>query len=388
MLKYALRKILLALPLIIGVVTLIFVLLELAPGDTVDRFITPEMDPEVADNLRAKYGLDQPVYIRYVRMLWQLATFDLGVSIQHNKPVSHLILDTLPNTLMLSGVTLLVLFPVGITIGTLQAVRQGRPEDTAISVGSLFFYSMPRFWLALMLQLLLAFWLSDLLASWLPGVTGLECNEMKGLITTWCEAFPLDGREYRMAFTWPEWTLLPPSWKHPFYLWFYGEGHEVVTNNLAVMESGEWSFFEVRRVVDLLWHLALPGIALGVASAAGTARYMRSSLLEVVRQDYIRTARAKGLRERTVILKHAMRNALLPIVTLIGLSLPFLFSGSVLTEYIFSWPGMGRLIIEAIFAQDSPVIIACFVIFAVLVVLGNLVADLAYAVVDPRIQYD
>ena len=138
--------------------------------------------------------------------------------------------------------------------------------------------------------------------------------------------------------------------------------------------------------MDRLKHLLLPGLALGIASAAGTARYMRSSMLEVIRLDYIRTARAKGLPERTVVFKHALRNALLPIVTLLGLSLPYLFSGSVLVEIIFAWPGMGRLIVGAIFTQDTPLIIACFFVFSLMVVAGNLVADILYSIVDPRIR--
>jgi len=141
------------------------------------------------------------------------------------------------------------------------------------------------------------------------------------------------------------------------------------------------------QFVDRVRHMILPATALGVARAAGVARYMRSSLLEVIRQDYIRTARSKGLSEFKVVVKHGMRNALLPIITILGLQLPFLFSGSVLIEYIFAWPGMGRLIVNAIFSQDTPVIIACFFVFTLLVVSGNLIADLLYAVVDPRIRY-
>ncbi|MEL6346136.1 MAG: ABC transporter permease, partial [Myxococcota bacterium] len=129
-----------------------------------------------------------------------------------------------------------------------------------------------------------------------------------------------------------------------------------------------------------------PGVGLGIASSASMARYMRSSMLEVIRQDYVRTARAKGLSEATVVLKHTVRNALLPIITLIGLSLPYLFSGSVLIEYVFAWPGMGRVIVEAIFTQDTPLIIACFFVFTILVVAGNLLADIAYSMVDPRIR--
>jgi len=356
-LKYTLRKLLLAIPLIIGVITLIFVMLELAPGNPVDRFITPDMDPAVQHNITVRLGLDKPPIVRYGLMLRNLAVLDFGESMTKDRPVIQLVLGALPNTLLLSGLTLLVLFPAGIIIGTIQAVRQGRPEDTAISVASLFFYSMPRFWLALMVQLILAYYLN---------------------------LFPLDGMESKISFTWPEWVIIPPAMKQPLIDWIYGLG----SPESIEVANQVWRPWVWIRIQDLLWHLFLPGVAMGVASAAGTARYMRSALLEVVRQDYIRTARAKGLSETMVVLKHAMRNALLPIITLLGLSLPFLFSGSVLIEYIFSWPGMGRLIVEAIFAQDTPVIIACFIVFAALVVAGNLIADLLYAVVDPRSKYD
>ncbi|MEM6926428.1 MAG: ABC transporter permease, partial [Myxococcota bacterium] len=206
------------------------------------------------------------------------------------------------------------------------------------SVGSLVLYSMPTFWLALMLQLLIGiYW-----AGWVQGL-GLPPGVQDTL------TLPLSGM------------------KDPI---FYDD----------------FGFFE--RIVDRFEHLILPGFAMGFAAAASTARYMRSSLLEVIRQDYIRTARAKGLPERLVIIRHGMRNALLPIVTLLGLSLPYLFSGSVLVEIVFSWPGMGRLIVTAIGQQDTPLIIACFFVFTLLVVLGNLIADILYAWVDPRIRLD
>jgi peptide/nickel transport system permease protein len=142
------------------------------------------------------------------------------------------------------------------------------------------------------------------------------------------------------------------------------------------------------KIVDRAKHLVLPGIAMGLASAGGTARFVRSSMLEVIRQDYVRTARAKGLHERTVILRHALRNALLPVVTLMGLSVPYLFSGAVIVESVFAWPGMGRLIVNAIYTQDTPLVIGCFYVFTLLVVVGNLLADLAYAWIDPRISFD
>ena len=321
MIGYIGRKLLLAIPLLWGVITLIFVLIELSPGTVADKFFTPDTTPEVRMMIIEKYGLDQPAIVRYALMLKNLMFFDFGVSMVHEEPVFGLVMQALPNTLLLSLVTLIVVFPVGILLGTIQGVRQGGVTDTGISISSLFFYSMPSFWLALMLQLLFTLW----------------------------------------------WPILPTSG-------MYG-------NMYDYMGTGA-------QIGDRLVHLILPGIAMGLASAAGNARYMRSSLLEVIRQDYIRTARAKGLPEATVIGKHALRNAMLPIITLMGLSLPYLFSGSVLVETIFAWPGMGRLIVDAIFAQDTPMIIACFFVFTLVVVAGNLIADLAYAFVDPRIKYD
>ncbi len=313
-----LRKSWMTVLLLWGVATLIFGLVEISPGTVADKFMNPDLPPEARASVIAKYGLDQPWTVRYLRMLLAYAQGDLGVSLVQERPVTAILAEALPNTLVLSGVTLVVIFPVGITLGVLQAVRQGRPEDTTASVGALFFYSMPSFWLALMLQ------------------------------------------------------LLAPSLGLPIS----GMNDAVMVDYMTPTE----------RLWDTARHLVLPGIAMGIAGAAGVARYMRSSMLEVIRQDYIRTARAKGLPESVVIGKHALRNALLPIITLVGLYLPFLVGGSILVETVFAWPGMGKLIIDAIQQQDTPVIIACFLLFAVVVTLGNLFADVAYALVDPRIR--
>ena len=321
MFAYLIRKLLLAIPLVLAVITLIFVLVELSPGDATDRFFTPETPPEVRQLIEQKWGLDQPATTRYFITMKNLMTGDFGRSIFQERPVFDIIAEALPNTVILNLATLLIIQLVGITLGSIQAVRQYSVTDNAISVTSLIFYSMPSFWLALMLQLIFAL----------------------------------------------KWPVLPSS----------GMTDAVMYDYMTTWE----------KALDHLKHLILPAGALGLASAAGIARYMRSSLLEVIRQDFVRTARAKGLAERRVIVKHAMRNALLPIITIIGLQLRFLFSGSVLVESIFAWPGMGRLIVQAIFTQDTPVIIACFFVFTLLVVIGNLVADILYSVVDPRIRY-
>jgi peptide/nickel transport system permease protein len=317
--RYLLSKVVLALALLWGVATLIFFLVELSPGSVVDKFISPDIAPEQRDLLIKRYGLDQPVATRYFLMLTGLVGGDLGLSLVQERPVTTIIWEALPNTLLLSGVTLVLLYPISIAIGTMQAVFQGRMVDTATSITALTFYSMPVFWLALMLQL----------------------------------AAPSLG--------------LPSSGMHDAVMYDY-------------MSPAEQRW-------DLFLHLILPALAMGLASSAAIVRYMRSSLLEVIRQDFVRTARAKGLPERVVILRHALGNAMLPIITLIGLSLPRLVGGSILVETVFAWPGMGRLIIDAIMQQDTPLIIGCFLLFGVVVAIGNLLADVLYAVADPRISY-
>jgi peptide/nickel transport system permease protein len=319
-LQYITRKLLLAIPLLWGVVTLIFFMLQASPGDATDRFFTPDTPPEVRQMVEAKWGLDQPVHVQYLRMMKNLLSGDFGRSIAQERPVFDIIGEALPNTLILSLITLVLIFGVGVLLGTIQAVRQYSATDNVLTVVSLFFYSMPGFWLALMLVLLFS-----LKLQWLPAAGMMDAVEYDYMTTS-------------------------------------------------------------EQIVDRLKHLVMPGVALGIAFSAGIARYMRSSMLEVIHQDYIRTARAKGLSERTVIYKHALRNSLLPIVTLMGLQLRFLFSGSVLIEIIFAWPGMGRVILSAIFTQDTPLIIACFFVYTLLTVFGNLIADVTYSLVDPRIR--
>lgn len=334
-LAYAARRALLAIPLLWGVVTLIFVLVELSPGTYADKFISPEMAPAFRDAVCARYRCDDPALTRYLALLGNLARLDFGSSLSSDRSVFELIAEALPNTLLLGGVSLAVAWPAGVALGTLQAVRHDTWTDRGISLATLGLHSMPAFWLATMLQL----WLSFQLGGWIRA----HAPELAFL------ALPSAG----------------------------------MTDPVRFDEMTGWE-----QLVDRARHLALPGVAMGLASAAGAARYMRSSVLDVIRQDFIRTARAKGLRERTVVLRHALGNALLPILTLFGLSVPHVFSGAVLVESIFAWPGMGRLIYTAVREQDTPLVIACFFVSTCLVVAGNLLADVACAVADPRIRLD
>lgn len=323
---YLARRLLGAVPLLLGVATLIFFIFHLAPGDPTAALYGPNASAALIEQLRRNYGLDQPLHIQYLRWLGATLTGDFGVSIEQGRPVAGIIRDALPNTLTLTGLALLLMFAIGIVIGTIQAVRQYSATDNVLSVTALFFYSMPSFWLALMMMLVFSYKASE----W-----------------GWPIAFP------------------PTGVTHVDYDFF--------------------SFGD--RIADRFMHMVLPVTTLTLALAAGVARYTRGQMLEVVQQDYIRTARAKGLPERTVIAHHALRNSLIPVITLLGLYLPFLFSGTVFIETIFAWPGMGRVIIDAIQQRDYPVVMATSFIFAALTILGNLVADMLYAVADPRIRY-
>jgi peptide/nickel transport system permease protein len=324
---FMVRRLLGAIPLVLGIATIIFFVVNLAPGDPALRFLNPNMTPEVLEQIRVNMGLDQPVHIRYVRWIGALARGDLGFSFTSNRPVLDIIKELLPNTLVLSATAIGVAFLLGILLGIVQAVRQYSLLDSVASIVGLFFYSMPSFWLALMMVL----------------VFGLFAYQGQ-----WFIQFPPSG-----------------------------------------MQSVDYAFLSpMPKVQDRLMHLALPATSLALVLAAGIARYTRSSMLEVIRQDFVRTARAKGLSEPAVIFKHALRNALIPVITLLGLYLPFLFSGTVFIESVFAWPGMGKLVVGSILERDYPVIMGGTLIFAMMVVVGNLVADVLYAVVDPRIRYD
>jgi len=318
---FIVKRIVQAVPLLLGVATLIFVILHLAPGDPTSIYFSPDVDPEVIALMRTNLGLDQPLHVQYWRWLTSFLQGDFGHSFAQHRPVLQILLDAIPNTLLLSAISIVIIFSVGILVGTIQAVRQYSLADNSATVVSFFFYSMPSFWFALMLMLLFSYKLQLLPASQMTSV----------------------NYEY-----------LPP----------------------------------LKQLWDRFVHLIMPATALGIGAAAGVARYARGGLLEVIRQDYIRTARAKGLSERKVIFKHAMRNALIPVITLFGLYIPFLLSGSVLIETIFAWPGMGRVIVTAIFQRDYPVVLAGAFVISIMVILGNLVADVLYSVVDPRVRVE
>ena len=326
MIRYALRRVLEAIPILLGVATIVFFILGLAPGDPTGVYFGPGMSPEVLEQLRRNLGLDDPILIRYGRWLGAFLTGDFGYSLAAGMPVRARLAAALPNTLVLAFGALVLAFLAGTVLGVIQAVRKDSLLDSALGALVLFFYSMPSFWLAIMLILLFS-----------VGA---------GSLWDWPFSLPASG----MAG--PHHDLLGP----------------------------------VGRLGDRILHLILPVLSLFLILAAGVSRYVRASMLEVLHQDYIRTARAKGLRESSVVVRHALRNALIPVVTLFGLYFPFLLSGTVFVEYVFAWPGMGKLMVDSILMRDYPVVLAATFVFGVMVVVGNLLADLLYGVVDPRIR--
>ena len=324
--RYATKRLLQSIPLLLGIATVTFFIVHMAPGDPMDVYLEErfrrggEMDPQIIELIRKKYGLDQPLHIQYVKWISNLSRGDLGESFRYRRPVLGLIAERLPYTLQITTLAILFDALLGITLGIVAAARQYSGVDKTITVGALVIYSIPGFWLALMLVLVFSVNLG-----WFPT------SQTRSL----------------------DYDLL----------------------------SGP------QQLVDRLWHLILPLFVLGIESVAGTSRYVRNRLLEVLSEEYVLAARARGLRERAVILRHALRNALIPVVTLYGMRLPFLLGGAVLVERVFAWPGMGLLAVEAIGARDYPIILATSMMAAVLVVLGNLLADVTYAIVDPRVSY-
>jgi len=318
---YALRRLLAALPLLWLIWTLTFVIGRSVPGDPMDLYESPNVSRESIENLRRAYGLDDPVPVQYLKQLGATLGGNLALSTSQGRPVSDVIREAVWPTLLLASLALLFQFLVGAVLGVLSALRHDRFTDHLIMAVSLFFFSMPVFWLGVELVLLFSYQLG-----WLP---------------------PSHMQSVRAA----------PS----------GAGEQFL---------------------DLARHTALPLLTLGLGGTAVVIRHLRVSMLDVTGQDYLRTARARGVPEWRVVGRHALKNALMPLVTLIGLSLPMLLSGALLVEVVFAWPGLGRVAYHAILARDYPVVQATTLMTAALVVAGSLLADLLAPVVDPRVRLE
>jgi peptide/nickel transport system permease protein len=316
----------------LGVATIVFFITHVIPADPVGAILGGNAPLETVDKLRHQLGLDQPLHIQYFHYLSGIFRGDFGVSIVSNHKVTTDILEFFPATVELACAAMFFTVLFGVFLGTVSAIKRNRPIDHILRVFSILGVSMPGFWLGLLLLLLFYFKLG-----WLPG-TGR--NDLFTFVDNVTGLVLVDS---------------------------------IITRNWA----GLW---------DALKHIVLPAFVLGYASAASVARIMRASMLDVLRQDYIRTARSKGLGRRVVIFRHALKNAMIPAVTVIGISFGDLLSGAVLTETIFSWPGLGRYIVQSLLVLDYPAITGATLFVAFIFSMANLVVDISYATLDPRMR--
>lgn len=319
---YIIRRVLVLIPTFFLISLLIFTLIHLAPGDPTNAMGGPHpLKPETRERIRIEYGLDQPIPVQYLIWLNKLLHGDLGFSYLNQAPVVQMISLRIPNTLELALLSEFFSIVIAIVLGVIAAVKHHSIYDASFSVTALAGYSIPDFWLGLMLMLVFSIWLG-----WFPVSS----------VATFGTTFAT-----------------------PFH-----------------------------ALLDNLWHFFIPVLTLVVVWTAYLFRLVRSAMLEVLMQDYITTARSKGLKERIVIYKHALRNAMLPVVTYVGNSIGFLFSGAAVIESIFSLPGLGELMVKSSEARDYPALMGLGVAIALMVLVANLCTDIGYAVIDPRIRYD
>ena len=315
--NYLLRRLLIAIPSLLGISIVLYTVLALAPGDPFQELATnPNVPPEVAAALRKKFGLDDPVYLRYLRWLTAMLQGDWGFSFVSRVDVDKLILQRLPTTLIVIGSAQILALVVALPVGIYAATRPYSVFDQIANTLAFIGFSLPTFFTGLLLILVFSIWLG-----WLPFV-------------------------YR-----------------------------------ADIAATGWQFYWLHIKQSIM-----PVVVLGLFQGASLVRYVRSAVLDVIRLDYVTTARSKGLNERVVIVKHVVRNALIPVVTLVALQMPAVFGGAIVTEQIFRVPGIGSLLISSMLANDTPVIMAVTFVFACLVVLFNLIADVLYGWLDPRIS--
>ncbi len=356
MARFIIRRLLSSIPVLLGIIFLVFVLARVIPGDPCTAAYGEKATPALCAQFAVRYGLDKPLYEQFVIYAGSLAQGDLGSSIRFGRPVTQILLERLPVTVELTLLALLFASVVGVTLGVLSATRRNSPIDVGTMVVANLGVSTPVFVLGLLLAFVFAVILKET-----PFVL-----PPSGRLSAGISVKPLAE----------SWGLVQLSGPPRAILDFFSNMY--VFNTLV---SGQWS-----ALADALRHLILPAVAVGTIPLAIVARMTRSSLLEVLGLDYVRTARAKGLKERAVVLRHGMRNALLPVVTVIGLSLGAFLSGAILTETIFNLTGMGKTLFEAINSRDYIVIQGVTVVVAIIYVVVNLLVDVSYAMLDPRIR--
>jgi len=359
MTQYTIRRLLLSIPVIFGILVVTFVMARAIPGEPCKAILGEKATVETCERFNREQGLDKSIPVQFGIYMKNMLSGDFGDSIRFSRPVTTILLERLPTTVELGLVSLLLAVSVGIPAGIISAVRRNSAVDVGVMVAANTGVSMPVYWLGLMLAYVFALLLKDT-PFWLPP---------SGRLSAGVTAIPF----YDVF----HWEIVEGTFKYSLFEFF---ANMYIFNSVI---SGDWEVLG-----DVIKHLILPAVALSTIPLAIIARMTRSSMLEVLRQDYVRTARAKGIVYRSVILKHAFRNALLPVVTIIGLQVGTLFAGAVLTETIFGFAGVGRMLFEAITARDFPIVQAFTIVIAIGYVGANLLVDLSYVLIDPRIKLD
>jgi peptide/nickel transport system permease protein len=358
MIQYIIRRLFLLLPVMVGILLVTFTIVRLIPGDPCVVMLGERATKAKCDEFKARYGLDDPIPVQFVRYVGNIAHGDFGVSIKSGQLVTDVIAQRLPMTIELTIGAMLFSTTLGIFLGLISAIRRNSATDVITMMGANMGVSMPVFWLGMLLAYFFALILKDT-PFFIPP---------SGRLSSSFSLTPL-------AQVWHMTGLSPIG---EFIITFISNSvilHSLVTGDFAMLKDG-------------LWHLILPSVAVGTIPLAVIARMTRSSLLEVLGQDYVRTARAKGLVERLVLFKHAFRNALIPIVTIVGLETGQLLAGAVLTETVFALPGVGTALVQGILARDYPVVQGFTVVIAIIFVLVNLIVDISYSYLDPRIRIE
>jgi len=358
MLQYVARRLLMLFPVLMGILLVTFTIVRLIPGDPCFVMLGEKATKEKCDDFKRRFGLDQSLPVQFVRYMGNIVQGDFGETIRDRRQVMDVVAERLPMTMELTALAMLFATIFGVIMGLVSALNRNSIIDVVTMLIANMGVSMPVFWLGLLLAYVFALLLKGT-PFYIPPSSRLSAGvSLIPLAKVW-------GLE--------DWSGLPR-----FLL--------ALVSNSAILNgilTGNWTL-----VRDALWHLILPSVAVGTISLAVIARMTRSSLLDVLGQDYVRTARAKGLREQVVIYKHALRNALIPIVTIVGIQTGGLLSGAVLTETIFSLPGVGSRMVEAILSRDYPVVQGFSIVVALIFVLTNLVVDVSYAYLDPRIRLE
>jgi len=358
MLQYIIRRLLLLFPVLIGILLVTFIITRAVPSDPCYVMLGEKATKAQCDRFRERFGLNDNVFVQFGRYMAQIVQGDFGDSIQYKRPVVDIISERLPMTIELTIGAMLFSSIVGISFGVISALRRNSAIDVGTMIIANIGVSMPVFWLGLILAYVFALVLKGT-PFYIPP---------SGRLSASLSLIPLAKT----------WGLTDLSGVSKFLLAFIS--NSTILNGLLTL-----NFLQLK---DALWHLILPSLAVGTIPLATTARMTRSSLLEVLGQDYIRAARAKGVKERVVISKHALRNAFIPIITIIGLEISGLLTGAVLTETVFNLPGMGSSMVNAILARDYPIIQGFTIVIALIFVLSNLIVDISYAYLDPRIRLD